>query len=987
MKRMALSAAALLLSSTALAGGEGANIRVIHLSPDAPAIDVIVNDDNEFRAFENVAFPEGTNYTNVPAGSYDFDVVPTGENADATVLPIDDVELSDSDIVSVAAIDFLDNITALPIGDKTGAEPGTIDYRFVHAASGVGAVEAFLANSAGVFESLNTTLEFQEFTGYLNSAGTSINAALDANLDGIVDLSFPAELPAGTSTNIYVVNDGTAVFAIAHLENGDTARVDAQQVSNYRGIHLAPNVGPVDVFLNGENAGINGLDLRSSTGWIPVIPGNYTIGLAPAGGSSDQIVSDITTNGVPETSTLVFFSEGAQQTLAIEENFSPVAEGETRLNIAHTAAAVGEVDLWDFSDPENPAPLITDLSFGSVENFEGVFAVSTLAVDANNDQIPEFTASLPSLEGAIANIFVLNDGETKGLSLGNLSLIVQFGDNSTAEIPLDPVTTLACEETATLPGVGSQFFAFDNEVAREVTLIVDSPIINPVPGITEDQESIVVVTDSDGNLVREASVTGSNQPVELQNIDAGNYLISVSYGSIDPVQTEGSIEVTCSFGLTPSPTPTGTPTTPSPTVTPTPTAVPTTSPSPTITPTPTPSPTAAPTTTPTPTATPTPSPTPAGTTNLRVLHLSPDAPNVDVIVNGDNDFRAVENLPFQIGTGYLEIPAGTYDFDVVASGADVDQSVLPIRDLTLEADEFYTAVAFDELASISALPLLDDQSPTAEGEIRLRAIHTATGVGQVDVLLLNDLEAPPAILEENLDFGAAGAFLNVPAGAYRIGLDLDNDLVAELVFSLPELPAGAVANVYAVNGDPAGLEPFALVQLADGTTIRFDPTDTDRDGLTDGAEIIALTNLVLRDTDGDGIEDGVEAAIGTDPLDPNDPEAFEDADGDGVPASDDPDDTLIDTDGDGVNDRAEISLGFDANDAASTPSLGDVNGDGVADHQDAILILNLFLDNIGPGLFPGQETYDLNRDRIIDFVDGVILFNFFLGNLDSIPLN
>src|SRR5688572_10788940 len=53
---------------------------------------------------------------------------------------------------------------------------------------------------------------------------------------------------------------------------------------------------------------------------------------------------------------------------------------------------------------------------------------------------------------------------------------------------------------------------------------------------------------------------------------------------------------------------------------------------------------------------------------LRVLHLSPDAPAVDVFVDGAGD-PAVSDLAFPAGTGYLALPAASYDIDVAPAGA------------------------------------------------------------------------------------------------------------------------------------------------------------------------------------------------------------------------------------------------------------------------------------------------------------------------------
>ena len=59
--------------------------------------------------------------------------------------------------------------------------------------------------------------------------------------------------------------------------------------------------------------------------------------------------------------------------------------------------------------------------------------------------------------------------------------------------------------------------------------------------------------------------------------------------------------------------------------------------------------------------------TPPGNALVRVVHASPDAPPVDVFVNGEAS--GVENFAFKNTTGYLELPAGTYSFAVAPVGA------------------------------------------------------------------------------------------------------------------------------------------------------------------------------------------------------------------------------------------------------------------------------------------------------------------------------
>jgi hypothetical protein len=67
-----------------LADGES-RIRVIHTSPDAPAVDIAVKGGDVL--ISNLAFPAASDYLVVPAGSYDLEVRPTGAMDVALDLP------------------------------------------------------------------------------------------------------------------------------------------------------------------------------------------------------------------------------------------------------------------------------------------------------------------------------------------------------------------------------------------------------------------------------------------------------------------------------------------------------------------------------------------------------------------------------------------------------------------------------------------------------------------------------------------------------------------------------------------------------------------------------------------------------------------------------------------------------------------------------------------------------------------------------------
>ncbi|UCE02118.1 MAG: DUF4397 domain-containing protein [Candidatus Latescibacterota bacterium] len=207
-----------------------------------------------------------------------------------------------------------------------------------------------------------------------------------------------------------------------------------------------------------------------------------------------------------------------------------------------------------------------------------------------------------------------------------------------------------------------------------------------------------------------------------------------------------------------------------------------------------------------------------GQAKLRVLHLSPDAPGVDVFLNSAST-PVVSNLEFQSGTAYVLVDAGSYRIDIAAHGDAIDQAVLTVPSLALDADRSYTAVAYNSLFQIAPLALVDELEGLASDKIRVRAIHTAVGIGQVDIWNIPSSGAP-SILYEDVDFSAVGPYFDLPAGAYTLGFDVNNDATPDVVFSLPALPGGTIANVFAVT-DQSGT-PFLLAQLQDGSVARID---------------------------------------------------------------------------------------------------------------------------------------------------------------------
>ncbi len=199
MKRKLILLAAISLVATLLlavppasaANGIGfAWIRVAHASPDAPAVDIWVNDQ---VVVSDLAFAEVTPYLHVPAGDYNIKVTPTGAT---TPVVIDaDVTLEKGVSYTVAAADMLASITPLVFEDDNGIPgPGLAKVNFTHLSPDAPNVDIWVDGAVAI-----TDLAFKEASPYLEvPAGTYNVQVTPTGLPAPVVINVDVDLEAGT---------------------------------------------------------------------------------------------------------------------------------------------------------------------------------------------------------------------------------------------------------------------------------------------------------------------------------------------------------------------------------------------------------------------------------------------------------------------------------------------------------------------------------------------------------------------------------------------------------------------------------------------------------------------------------------------------------------------------------------------------------------------------------------------------------------------
>jgi hypothetical protein len=168
----------------------------------------------------------------------------------------------------------------------------------------------------------------------------------------------------------------------------------------------------------------------------------------------------------------------------------------------------------------------------------------------------------------------------------------------------------------------------------------------------------------------------------------------------------------------------------------------------------------------------------------RVAHMSPNAPNVDVYVDGS---AVLEDVPFSTVSGYLEVPAGDRQVEITAAGdaeATVFEGAVPV-----EADTAYTIAAIGEIGDdgdqpFEPLVLADDLADPGGDTARVRAVHASPDAPAVDVTLESNGDA----LFDGVSYGQSGT-VEVPSGDYTLEIrgdteGNDGEVVADFDVSL-----------------------------------------------------------------------------------------------------------------------------------------------------------------------------------------------------------
>ncbi|MDJ0928272.1 MAG: DUF4397 domain-containing protein [Gammaproteobacteria bacterium] len=345
----------------------GVEIRVVHASADAPAVNVLVNND---EILSNVEFKQGSGILNLAEDTYDIAVEAIIPGGNATVINLPDTPLDEDTDYTVLAIgntsDLLANgprpLQALVLANPdTEVSAGSARAQVVHASPAAPEVRVFVT-APGADLATATPLgdfSFGENLGPVEVPADTyqIRVTLPFTPPAAPVVVYDAgNVPLGDGDDVVVVavnntNAGDAPISLLVLA-GDAVLelLDVGTPANVRAVHASPDTVPVDVIVENDFANplVADLAFPDFSGYAAPPAGTYNVKVVDAATQSvNPLELDLTLEAGLQYSVIAagFFNDLQTDSLVLVDDNRRIAT-EGRVRIVHASPSAGPVDIY-----------------------------------------------------------------------------------------------------------------------------------------------------------------------------------------------------------------------------------------------------------------------------------------------------------------------------------------------------------------------------------------------------------------------------------------------------------------------------------------------------------------------------------------------------------------------------------------------------------------------------------------------------------------
>lgn len=381
-----------------------AYVRVGHLSPDAPAVDVWVDGN---VALEDVEFRQFSAYVELDAGDHQILVSPANQTSPIVINA--DVTLEEDTYYTVTAVGLLDQIEPVVMIDDRSIDGSNARIRFAHASPDAPAVDITLPDGTILF----ANAAFADVADFIAVPSAEYDLQVRVAGTETVALSFgDVALSPGTVYTIYatgLLGDGSieATVSVDSPGDGSTVVGISPAMSMLRVGHLSPDAPAVDIYLdNAPVAGLSGVPFKAVSGYLEVGASTHNIKVYVSGTTANPVI-DATLTLLPNTSYTVaatgLAGEGDLSPLVlIDDRSGPDSMGSASVRFVHTSPDAPAVNIVVQDGPT----LFSNVEFRSFAGYTDV-ASGSYDLEARLSEGDALALSLPEVLLSESNSFTV----------------------------------------------------------------------------------------------------------------------------------------------------------------------------------------------------------------------------------------------------------------------------------------------------------------------------------------------------------------------------------------------------------------------------------------------------------------------------------------------------------------------------------------------------------------------------------------------------
>jgi Domain of unknown function (DUF4397) len=212
---------------------------------------------------------------------------------------------------------------------------------------------------------------------------------------------------------------------------------------------------------------------------------------------------------------------------------------------------------------------------------------------------------------------------------------------------------------------------------------------------------------------------------------------------------------------------------------------------------------------------------------VRLAHLSPDTPPVDVYLYpfGTTEHQIVlKHVAYGTASAYESLPGGLYVVAMRSAGASASASPVISTEVSVAAGQSYTVAGLGPFSALK-LDVLHDQLDAPSGKSSVRLIEASLTAPAVSITAGGDTIA------ENLHFPAVTGYQTVGAGDWSVHVTTRTDSSSSQV----DLAPNDTYTLAVLDGPGGAPRVLDLTDAASTTTVPVGGVDTGFGGTAGGA--------------------------------------------------------------------------------------------------------------------------------------------------------